>query len=66
MNTVVSSISITYCMLYIGFRQRFIIKALTAEKNKKVRFLGPILDHKISWKMHINHANLKISDLISV
>ena len=42
------------------------INNITISRVKNVKFLGVILDEKISWKDHINYISKKISKCIAI
>ena len=42
------------------------INNITISRVKNVKFLGVILDEKMSWKDHINYISKKISKCIAI
>ena len=36
------------------------------KEKEYTKYLGILIDHKLSWKRHINHVNLKVSEGLAI
>ena len=48
------------------FRKDPYINNVAIDRTKQIKFLGYIIDEKLSWNSHINYISLKVSKNIAI
>ena len=48
------------------YNERLYINNVEIDRTKQIKFLGYIIDEKLSWKSHINYISLKVSKNIAI